>query len=105
MRRTQLRETVNALDLEASDPPLIVGGDFNAAGGDAIFRLFKGRLKDAFKEAGLGWGNTAINVCPVARPDQVWVGRRARSLRSWVKVTEHSDHRMVLCDLAVPLSR
>ncbi|MCC6443806.1 MAG: hypothetical protein IT210_10175 [Armatimonadetes bacterium] len=34
--------------------PLIVGGDFNAPAGDAVYLLMEPRLKDSFCEAGRG---------------------------------------------------
>jgi endonuclease/exonuclease/phosphatase (EEP) superfamily protein YafD len=58
-----------------------------------------GRLRDAFREAGAGWQNTATNDFPLLRFDQVWVSEHWRVNRLSVKKSEHSDHRTVVCDL------
>jgi vancomycin resistance protein VanJ len=102
IRRAQLQEVVANLGTRSSRDPMIAGGDFNAPAGDAIFRLLRGFLKDGFREAGRGWGNTAINTLPVCRPDQIWVSHSLRVQCSWVEKTEHSDHRMVISDLTLP---
>ncbi len=81
--------------------PVILGGDFNAPAGDRIFRLFAPRLRDAFPEADIGWGNTVTNETPVSRFDQVWVSPRIRVAAVISKRTRHSDHRIVICDLLV----
>jgi endonuclease/exonuclease/phosphatase (EEP) superfamily protein YafD len=79
--------------------PLIVGGDFNAPAGDAVFRLLRPRLRDAFAEAGCGWGNTIINDFPFARIDQIWIGRHWQAIAVQAQPSAHSDHRIVIADL------
>lgn len=79
--------------------PVILGGDFNAPAGDRIFHAFSPRLRDAFAQAGIGWGNSVTNDVPVSRFDQVWVSRRVRVAAVVSRKTEGSDHRMVICDL------
>ena len=78
---------------------MIVEGDFNAPAGDAIFRLLRDSMKECFREAGKGWGNTGINTCPVSRPDQIWINHSSVTIQAWARRTENSDHRMVLCDV------
>jgi vancomycin resistance protein VanJ len=99
LRRSQLEEALKALAPGSIQGPLILGGDFNVAAGDAVFRSLAPFAKDCFREAGLGWGNTAINDCPVARPDQVWINHASTAIRAWVRMTENSDHRMVVCEV------
>ncbi len=79
--------------------PVILGGDFNVPQGDRVFRHLRPRLRDAFREGGRGWGNTFLNEFPVLRIDQFWVSPHfmVRSVRA--RKTEHSDHRMVVCEL------
>lgn len=96
-RREQLRAIVRRI--EATSAPVIVGGDFNAPQGDAVFRLFRPKLRDAFAEGGRGWGNTILNDVPVLRIDQVWVDETFRSESVVARGTRNSDHRMVICDL------
>jgi vancomycin resistance protein VanJ len=98
-RRGQLR--VIAGRIEAASAPVIVGGDFNAPQGDAVFRVLRPKLHDAFAEGGVGWGNTILNGVPVLRIDQVWVSKSLRASRVVARGTRNSDHRMVICDLSL----
>lgn len=96
VRREQLREVAEYLATIPSAVPIILGGDFNAPGGDAIFRLLRPRLHDAFAEGGTGWGNTALNDLPVSRIDQLWVSQLFRAHALHAQRTQNSDHRMVV---------
>ena len=95
-RREQMRALGEALP---EGVPTILGGDFNAPAGDAVFRLLPTSLHDTFAAAGRGWGNTIINEIPVLRIDQIWVSRHFRPESVTARRTKHSDHRMVVCDL------
>jgi endonuclease/exonuclease/phosphatase (EEP) superfamily protein YafD len=99
LRREQVRDIARQIATVPGAVPLIVGGDFNAPAGDAVFRLLKPRLHDSFAEGGIGWGNTATNDTPVSRIDQVWISRHFRAAAVLARTTRHSDHRMVVCDL------
>lgn len=96
LRRMQLQAALDRLPSEGKLAE-IFGGDFNAPVSDSVFRLLAG-FKDAHREGGIGWGNTAINSFPIARPDQIWVKGfhviSARAVR-----TMNSDHRLVVADL------
>jgi vancomycin resistance protein VanJ len=97
-RRVMLQRLTEWLETRHGRP-LIVGGDFNAPQGDAVFSLLRPGLRDAFSEGGDGWPNTIINDYPFLRIDQVWLSRHFRCIRSVSRRTIHSDHRMVVCDL------
>ena len=79
--------------------PLIVGGDFNLAGNDALLRRLKPRLHDTFLVAGTGLGNTLINEFPFVRIDQIWASDHFQPLQVTVHRTQYSDHRLVVADL------
>jgi endonuclease/exonuclease/phosphatase (EEP) superfamily protein YafD len=100
-RREQLATVLRGLDDVAADVPLIVGGDFNAPPGDAVYRLLTPRLRDSFAVGGRGWGNTIVNEYPFLRIDQVWVSDRFRAVDVFSSRTRHSDHRMVVCDVVL----
>jgi vancomycin resistance protein VanJ len=103
-RREQLRAIVRQIDPLPAAAPLILGGDFNAPAGDAIFRLLRPRLHDTFRESGMGWGDTILNETPLVRIDQVWASERFRAVAVHARQTRNSDHRMVICDLtSVPV--
>ncbi len=65
-RRGQLRAIAAKIAAIPPDLPLVLGGDFNAPAGDAVFRELAPRLRDAFLEAGVGWGNSIVNEFPFA---------------------------------------
>jgi vancomycin resistance protein VanJ len=97
-QRTQLATILDAVGTSSDNLPTIVGGDFNAPPGDAIFRELA-PLHDAFGEAGRGWGNTILNSAPFLRIDQIWISAQLRAVDACSRKTEYSDHRMVVCDL------
>lgn len=99
IRREQLREVTDYLASIPPHMPVLLGGDFNAPAGDAIFRLLQPQLHDAFTESGVGWGNTALNDMPVSRIDQLWVSRPFRALSLQTVQTQNSDHRMIAATL------
>jgi hypothetical protein len=99
-RRLQMQEMVQRIQAAIpADAPLILGGDCNAPQEDAVFRLLRPRLHDSFAEGGRGWGNTAINEFPVLRIDQIWLSRHFQALHVRAHHTQHSDHRLVTCDV------
>ncbi|MBI3910577.1 MAG: endonuclease/exonuclease/phosphatase family protein [Armatimonadetes bacterium] len=100
-RREQVQALAQQIARLPGSAPLIVGGDFNAPAGDAVFRLLAPRLHDAFGEGGMGWGNTVLNDMPLSRIDQVWISEHFRAPAVTARKTRHSDHRMVICDLVV----
>ena len=81
---------------------------YQSAGGaartDRSLRPITAFLQDGFGEAGIGWGNTITNNLPVHRIDQIWISQGLRALAVSARRTRHSDHRMVVCDIA-PVGR
>jgi endonuclease/exonuclease/phosphatase (EEP) superfamily protein YafD len=102
-RRSELNRLLQIHGLFSSDSPAIIGGDFNAPAGDAVFDLLKDRgFRDAFTEAGSGWADTYPNYAPVLRIDHLWVNSRVTPVRAAAITTLYSDHRMVVCDFLLP---
>jgi len=101
-RRRQLAAIMKRVRSNRSDGLMILGGDFNAPAGDAIFRELT-QLRDSFTRAGAGWGNTHINDFPILRIDQVWTSPDIRPVAVVARKTRHSDHRIVISDLLVPV--
>jgi endonuclease/exonuclease/phosphatase (EEP) superfamily protein YafD len=94
-----MEEVIARLEVLPPTTPIIVGGDFNAPAGDAIFRTFRGRLSDSFRQGGRGWGNTFSNNHPLFRIDQIWISPEWQAVSVVARKTKHSDHRMVVADL------
>jgi len=100
-RRAQLLGLATWIRALPPDTSLVVAGDFNMPAGDGVLRLLHPRLHDAFRECGIGWGNTVINDLPVSRYDQIWLSPRLHSVGTFAVATRHSDHRLVVCDVVV----
>jgi len=98
-RCEQLSALARYADAVPADVPLIVGGDFNTPPGDSLFRLLPPRLHDSFRAAGFGLGNTIINAAPLSRIDQLWVDEHLVPRAVVARKTQHSDHRIVICDV------
>ena len=99
--RLQVEETALALRALPAGMPVIAAGDWNLPAGAGPLRLLTPRARDAFRQAGRGWGNTVLNDFPVQRIDQVWVGGPLRPRAVWGRQSKRSDHRLVVCDLEV----
>jgi endonuclease/exonuclease/phosphatase (EEP) superfamily protein YafD len=100
-RRAQLAKIADYLQTIPDDRAVVLGGDFNAPPGDAVFRLLRSRLTDAFTIAGRGWGASFSRELPVLRIDQLWISTQLQALGVLVRRTENSDHRMVIADFAL----
>lgn len=85
------------LDIEP-ERAVVLGGDFNAPQGDAIFEVLRPRLRDSFARAGRGWGNTIINEFAVLRIDQIWASTQLQPREVRAYRTQNSDHRAVVAD-------
>jgi vancomycin resistance protein VanJ len=84
-----------------ADVPIILGGDFNLPAGDKLFRILPPRIRDTFRTAGHGWGDTLANDIPFVRIDQIWCDGHFRPISTRAQKTVNSDHRMVICDLLI----
>ena len=102
-RRSELSDLLQFQNFFKGPNPSIVGGDFNAPAGDAIFDLLTERgFRDAFTESGSGWPDTYPNNSPVLRIDHLWVNSQVTPVRTAAITTRHSDHRMVVSDFFIP---
>jgi len=103
-RRQQREQLMRAIghwiELDQS-PPTILAGDFNAPQGDWLLKPLRPLLRDAFNEAGIGWGNTIENSIPVLRIDQIWLSDHFKAVAVAAFKTSHSDHRLVVADVEV----
>lgn len=101
-RRAELARLLGVQRFMSRQHPAIIGGDFNAPAGDAVFDLLKDAgFRDSFVEAGSGWPDTYPNAAPMLRIDHLWVNAAITPVRAAAVKTVHSDHRMVVCDFLV----
>ncbi len=102
-RRGELQRVLGGRPLLPGAGPALIGGDFNAGAGDAIFRLLEAAgYRDAMAAVGSGWPNTFPNEAPLLRIDYQWSQASLVPLRGRVVPSPHSDHQMVICDYLIP---
>ncbi len=99
VRAEQARQLRAMLDAEPH--PFLVCGDFNSTPRNWAYTHLAHGFRDAFDEAGTGWGGTFPAGLPLVRIDYVlasddWVVRRARVDPDLV-----SDHRAVIAELVL----
>jgi len=101
VRVAQMHTVATLVATHPKASAVLVGGDFNTPGGDALYRALQPRLHDAFRQAGAGWPNTIVNEAPMSRIDQLWLSETLRA--TWLRVhrTQNSDHRMIVAEVAV----
>jgi endonuclease/exonuclease/phosphatase (EEP) superfamily protein YafD len=103
--RKSVRSFITGYLSDAHQPIRIVAGDFATPPGDDVFRPLKeAGLGDAFEKTGLGIGNTYPEKFPLFRLNSIWVSSEMRLLRTYTQANEHSDHRIVVCDMVVPVA-
>lgn len=100
-RRQELRAVVQFVSSYPRDLPVVLAGDFNAPVGDPVFEEIPTEFRDAFDEAGSGWGNTIFNSFPIHRIDRILFSPHFECIRTRTVKTKHSDHRLVSADLVL----
>jgi len=81
----------------------IIAGGFQTPPGDDVYRpLESNEMVDTFRKAGEGWGNTYPSDYPVLRLDQIWVSESFEVVSTHAIQNRHSDHRIVISELALP---
>ncbi len=102
-RRVELSRLLGVQGFMSRQHPAIIGGDFNAPAGDAVFDLLRDSgFRDAIAEAASGWPDTYPNAAPMLRIDHLWVNPLITPVRAAAVKTLYSDHRMVVCDFLQP---
>jgi vancomycin resistance protein VanJ len=87
------------LELEDSKTPLLIGGDFNTTPRGAMYSSLRDKYKNAFEQAGWGFGFTYNSRLPVIRIDHVWTNSKVRATRAFAVDDHASDHRPFVTDL------
>jgi vancomycin resistance protein VanJ len=104
-QREQFQWLAREVQKVPADVPVILGGDFNLPAGDKLFRILPPRIRDTFRIAGHGWGDSLANDLPFIRIDQIWCDDHFRPTSTFAHKTVNSDHRMVICDLLGPTTK
>jgi vancomycin resistance protein VanJ len=82
--------------------PLLIVGDFNTPPESIHFRGAWAPYRDAFADAGWGWGYTFFNRWTRVRIDHILVGGGGRATACWVGPDVGSPHHPVIADVAWP---
>lgn len=77
---------------KSTSSPIIICGDMNETPLSYPYRLFSNKLKDGFKEKGVGIGTTYNGVIPLLRIDYIWVDNQLRINDYSVIKKNFSDH-------------
>ena len=92
-----LTSTAESVDADA----IILAGDFNVPARMQSLAPLRKFLRDAWPEAGVGWGATMPEFLPLARIDHVWVSEAIEIRSARVERLAGSDHRAVIVDFAI----
>ncbi len=87
--------------LEAEEHPFLVCGDLNSTPRSWVYAHLARGLRDAFQEAGTGWGGTFPARFPAVRIDYVLASPDWEVRRAHVDADLFSDHRPVIAELAL----
>ena len=96
-------------EMERLEGPTIVVGDFNMTDHSPGYRAIAGRLGDAYREAGWGFGHTFPDVevrsiatpLPVVRIDYVFHSHDMAARRAYVGDRGGPDHRFLVAELSL----
>jgi len=99
IRATQVDTLLHAA-AQASGPVLLVG-DFNTPPRGKLYERLRASYRDAFAEAGWGFGYTFRADVPVVRIDYVWHGPGVAVRDCYVLRHAGSDHRPLVADLVI----
>jgi endonuclease/exonuclease/phosphatase family metal-dependent hydrolase len=101
-RRVESERIRAWLDETSREPgvPLIVAGDFNLPPESRVLRRDWGDFRNAFSDAGWGFGYTMFSGPFVVRIDHILHTPELRAARAWVERGFPSEHQPLLADLA-----
>lgn len=89
------------LDALATPAPDIILGDFNTVRGGAAIQKFAPKMRDAFAEAGIGYGATYPRIFPLLHIDQLLLGPRVKVRHYEIIDTGSGVHRMQIATILV----
>ncbi|MEM6380008.1 MAG: endonuclease/exonuclease/phosphatase family protein, partial [Bacteroidota bacterium] len=99
--RSQQAEQI-ATYLAKFKDPVIICGDFNDTGQSYTYTILKENRKDAFIQAGQGWGATYAGKIPGLRIDYILYPPNFQALKCKRGPAAFSDHHPVIVELELP---
>ncbi len=98
--RARLDQIPDIESLPRDGIPTLLCGDFNTPPRGLFYRTIARNWNDAFAQSGWGLGQSYPSKMPLLRIDYVWL-RGLRSTHAHVANAGESDHRPLVCDVAV----
>jgi endonuclease/exonuclease/phosphatase (EEP) superfamily protein YafD len=98
-RYPSMRAFAGAIDPLRASPADVTVGDFNITRGSASIGLVVPDTREAFAEAGVGWGGTYSRTRPFLAIDQMMVAETWRAARAEVLDPGLGRHRALVVDL------
>lgn len=98
-RYPSMRAFAGAIEPLRSKPADVTVGDFNITRGSASIGLVVPGAREAFAEAGVGWGGTYSRARPFLAIDQMMVAETWRAARAEVLDPGLGRHRALVVDL------
>lgn len=78
--------------------PCLVAGDFNSQPRDNCLKPLESRMRDSFRQAGLGWGFSFESTLPALRIDYIWHSPELSCLSFETVPSLSSDHMPIMAD-------
>ncbi len=93
-------DEIEGLAAQYAGTPVLLCGDFNSVPTSRIIQRLTNTFDDTWAKVGEGEGLTIPANKPTKRIDYLWVTKDGpiKPLKSWVPVTEASDHRPVMAE-------
>jgi len=99
-RRRYSFERINAI-VRSKHGPVLVLGDFNTPHTSILFNDLRRSFRHAFEASGRGFVTTWPSLLPVLAIDHIWLSEGLVPVRTVLRRTLHSDHALVIADIAV----
>ncbi|MCI2082757.1 MAG: endonuclease/exonuclease/phosphatase family protein [Bacteroidales bacterium] len=87
--------------IESSKYPVVFCGDLNDIPSSFSYHKVRGRMKDAFKEAGRGYCYTYLHLLKMLRIDYIFHDPSLKAVEFESPAVEFSDHKPVLVGFAI----
>ncbi len=100
VKRSYQARTIRA-DIDTSPYSVIVAGDFNDTPASFTTHHVRKDLKDAFREKGIGYGNTFNGALPPMRIDYLLFEEHMEIMNFQILKTELSDHYPVMAQFTI----
>jgi endonuclease/exonuclease/phosphatase family metal-dependent hydrolase len=86
--------------LDTASQPVILGVDMNSVASSYVYKMVKGKKKDAFLETGFGMGKSYYSRLPNLRIDYIFMDEVFSIQQMKMDYLRLSDHLLLLADIS-----